>query len=98
MPRSPWRFAFLANASDPEGLYLRVRLVACQPYATPGGPRLWFASAWLAGEIPARTPLTYKEAKKPTNVRGEFEKSFDSEIRIFDASLAVSTACPYQNG
>jgi hypothetical protein len=31
-----------------------VRPVACQPYATPSGSRLWFASAWLAGENPAR--------------------------------------------
>src|SRR6267143_4665503 len=37
----------------------------------PGGSRLWFASAWLAGEIPARTPLTYREAKKSKNVRDE---------------------------
>src|SRR5258708_31698894 len=54
----------------------------------PGGSRLWFASAWLAGEIPARTPLTYREAKKSKNVRDEIEKGFDSKIRIFEVSLA----------
>jgi hypothetical protein len=36
--------------------------------------RLWFASAWLAGAIPARTPLTYREAKKSRNVRDGIEK------------------------
>ncbi len=56
---------------------------------TPVGSRLWFASAWLAGEIPARTPLTYREAKKSANVRDVIEKSFDSKIRIFDGSLGV---------
>src|ERR1017187_1291224 len=51
-----------------------------------GRARLWLASAWLAGGIPARTPLPYREAKKSTNVRDEIEKSFDSKIRIFDVS------------
>ena len=55
--------AHLEHVLLPEGFYLRVRLVVCQPYATPGGSRLWFASAWLAGEIPARTPLTIERQK-----------------------------------
>ena len=55
--------AHLEHALLPEGFNLRVRLVVCQPYATPGGSRLWFASAWLAGEIPARTPLTIERQK-----------------------------------
>jgi len=55
--------AHLEHALLPEGFNLRVRLVVCQPYATPGGSRLWFASARLAGEIPARTPLTIERQK-----------------------------------
>src|ERR1700675_3969283 len=62
-------------------------LVRCRG-DVPGGSLLWFASAWLVGGIPARTPLTYREAKKSKNVRDEIEKGFDSKIRIFDASLA----------
>ena len=34
----------------------------------------------------------YREAKKSTNVRDEIEKSFESKIRIFHASLAGSTS------
>jgi len=75
-----------------EGLYLRVRLVASQPYAMPGGSRLWFVSAWLAGEIPARIPLTYREAKKSTNVRDEIEKSFDLPLFI---TLSSTTMAEY---
>src|SRR6266851_846681 len=62
-------------------------LVRCRG-DVPGGSLLWFASAWLPGGIPARTSLTYREAKKSKNVRDEIEKGFDSEIRIFDASSA----------
>jgi hypothetical protein len=48
----------------------------------PSSSRLWFLSAWLAGEMPAKTPFTYREAKKSTNVRDEIEKSVDSKFRI----------------
>ena len=34
----------------------------------------------------------YREAKKSTNVRDEIEKSFESKIRIFNASLTGSTS------
>ena len=34
----------------------------------------------------------YREAKKSTNVRDEIEKSFESKIRIFNATLAGSTS------
>jgi hypothetical protein len=43
-------------------------------------------------EIPARTPLTYKEEKKSRNVRDEIEKDFDSKIRLLEASLAGSAS------
>jgi hypothetical protein len=34
----------------------------------------------------------YREAKKSTNVRDEIEKSFESKIRTFNASLTGSTS------
>ena len=40
--------AHLEHVLLPEGFYLRVRLVVCQRYATPGGSRFRFASAWPA--------------------------------------------------
>jgi hypothetical protein len=63
--------AYLEHALLPEGFYLRV-LVVCQRYATPGGSRFRFSSAWPVGNNSARTPLTYKEALR----RGKVIKKF----------------------
>ena len=61
--------AHLEHALLPEGFYLRVRLVVCQRYATPGGSRFRFASAWPAGKNQRELPLTYKEASRRKKVR-----------------------------
>jgi hypothetical protein len=64
--------AHLEHALLPEGFYLRVRLVVCQRYATPGGSRFRIASTWHAEDDSARTPLTYKEAPRRGKVRKNF--------------------------
>jgi len=48
--------AHLEHALLPEGFYLRVRLVVCQRYATPGGSRFRFVSAWPAGKNQRKLP------------------------------------------
>src|ERR1700730_1358817 len=70
MPRSPFLVPFRGDTCDaaPRSRSLKTLL-------DKAPSRLWFASAWLAGEIPARTPLTYREAKKSRNVRDEIEKN-----------------------
>jgi hypothetical protein len=73
--------AHLEHALQPEGFYLRVRLVVCRRYATPGGSRFRFSSGWPAGNNSARTPLTYKEASR----RGKVIKNF----RIHEGTFTV---------
>ena len=48
--------AHLEHALLPEGFNLRVRLVVCQRYATPGGARFRFVSAWPAGKNQRKLP------------------------------------------
>ena len=83
--------AHLEHALLPEGFNLRVRLVVCQPYATPGGTLVVRVRPARGGNSSENSPH-YREAKKTTNVRDEIEKSFESKIRIFCASLAGSTS------
>jgi hypothetical protein len=65
-------FIHLEHALLPEGFYLRVRLVVCQRYATPGGSRFRSTLGCPAGNNSARTPLTYKEASRRGKVRKKF--------------------------